>query len=434
MTAKISDSAIRNTLSTVEEDFLESVQAGLDGLNTFAYRWNDLHHEVENAVALDGLSPATFTLVQTVSSTISTLAEAFLSLHIQEDDLHRNLIDQTQRILDEASPHPPSHSHLRLPKSLTSHDALPSPQGPSSHSFENMTTPTPLPAYIAPAYRWLLKNIHNPYPTDEIKEAIATKTGSSRETVGDWFIRARKKMGWNALCRKHHAKSRKETLDAAYRFFVVPDPKRPLDGDLEYDFAAVLNAAKAMYSEKLLKSALAIQLDVIVKDMTPLDRARRKGENKLEKQMRKQQKGEKVRAISSYPSPDRSPGRSPDPFSPSATTDESDCDTSPPEAIAGRKRRSSSSDASHWTYNDPADRPPIKRHRYVPVAIFAYLRAEFGLSDLIMLYLTVTFLLLASPLRHLLPVNHLIPVITRYLFLPNPCLSPPLPWRQSRHL
>jgi hypothetical protein len=408
------DSVIHERLLGVEDDFIKSSVEDVLGFET---RFRNLHQVISMAMADNELSPDTLILAHTVSASVGTLAQSFLSLHLDEQRLTTSLHEEFARVLDRDS-----IAHGQPAVARSPHSPIDSEAAEERSSY---------PPHIFSAYKWLLKNIHNPYPTEATKEAISTQTGSSREIVDDWFIRARRTMGWTALCKKHHAKSRKETLDAAYRFFVAPDPKRPLDSDLEYDFAMVLNTAKSMYSEKLLKSALAVKLDVVVKDMTPLDRAKRKEDKQLEKQMKKLQAKNNVRAISSYPSPDRSPSRSPDLSLPSVIVDESDCDTSPPEPVAGRKRQSSSSNSSHWTYEVQAGRPN-KRPRYIAVVISPTCPLISFWVDPILLHLTATILSRASQLPHRLPTNSSISVFNHHLHLPNPRLLPPL--RQCRRL
>jgi hypothetical protein len=349
----MSDNDILSQLCLVETDFMSAIQGGSPTLLAFHSKWATLHRSVVDGVANESLHPTTLEYAHRIATMVEIIAENLLALQMHSLTLTSELDNQIGQILDDAGF--PRLPDLPSPSSTSSCTRISENNSVAGGNFKPSST---CPPYIALAYKWLLKNIHNPYPTEETKEAISVEAGASRETVDDWFVRARKKMGWNALCKKHHAKSRKETLDAAYRFFIMPDPKRPLGGDLEYDLAAVLNAAKDMYSEKLLKSALAVKLDVVVKDMTPLDRERRKEE----RQMRQQRAKDQARAASSYPSPDRSPGRSPGLSLPSASTDESDYDISLPEPVAGRKRRSSSCDSPHEV-------PTYKRHRYISVVI-----------------------------------------------------------------
>jgi hypothetical protein len=405
------ENSILSRISNMEDLLLESVPDH-SLLLAFDSKWTSLQKDVNQAIADNILSPSTVAVIRATAERVSLMASSFLEVESLAQSLGSCMFEETSAILHHAGLYDNKDSHhLTPPYPSTTTDTI---EPASSDS---------LPPYIASAYKWLLKNIHNPYPTEETKTALSLKTGASRDTLDDWFIRARKKMGWNALCKKHHAKSRKETLDAAYRFFIMPDPKRPLGGDLEYDFAAVLNAAKDMYSEKLLKSALAVKLDVVVKDMTPLDRGRREEE----RQMRQQQAKDQARAASSYPSPDRSPGHSSDRSLPSASTDENDYDISPPEPVAGRKRRSSSSDSS---YEVSAGRPN-KRHRYISICYFACLCADLFMTDLILLHLMGAILSLASRLPRRLQMNP--SMFNHYLLRPSPRLLPPLLQRQSLH-
>ena len=113
-------------------------------------------------------------------------------------------------------------------------------------------------------------------------------------------------MGWNSLRKTRFSNRRADIVDAATRFFVKGDPKRPLDPSVELDFAELESRAKDLYSEKFMESMLATKLDVAVKDLTPGMKAQAKVE-KWQRQTERRRKNTLARAALSYPSPERSP-------------------------------------------------------------------------------------------------------------------------------
>ncbi|KAF8225091.1 hypothetical protein L208DRAFT_1307667, partial [Tricholoma matsutake] len=44
------------------------------------------------------------------------------------------------------------------------------------------------PPYIKTAYRWLLDNLHNPYPSRETRQIISLQTSSHRRVIDAWFV------------------------------------------------------------------------------------------------------------------------------------------------------------------------------------------------------------------------------------------------------
>nr|pir a 1-2 protein - inky cap (Coprinus cinereus) [Coprinopsis cinerea] len=45
------------------------------------------------------------------------------------------------------------------------------------------------------AVGWLYQNLHNPYPSPQVRESIATKSKSPRKDVDNWFVDARRRIG-----------------------------------------------------------------------------------------------------------------------------------------------------------------------------------------------------------------------------------------------
>lgn len=158
--------------------------------------------------------------------------------------------------------------------------------------------------YIPLAYKWLLDNLHNPYPTKETRSEIAASTDSDSKDVDAWFVDARKRIGWNQL-RKEHFPKRRDLIEAATLFFkpvqsaissstlmrsTVADNRH-----LEFanQFVQIEERARELYSTKLFPSNLASELDK--PQLSPNTES--KGPEYTQHQR------------TSYPSPDYSPTR-----------------------------------------------------------------------------------------------------------------------------
>ena len=213
-----------------------------------------------------------------------------------------------------------------------------------------------MPPYIQPSYEWLISNLENPYPSNQTRTAISLQTHSPRKDIDGWFTDARRRIGWNALRKSRFSNKRIDIVDAAVRFFVKNDPKRPLDPAVELEFAAIEARAKDLYAEKFIQSTLAAKLDVVVKDMTQEMKVQAKAEEKLRKRLQRQKKEKRALDALCYPSPERSPAASPEPALPSSPTqgDHLTIDDTP---RSSRKRCTPTLDHEH-------DGVPRKRSRY----------------------------------------------------------------------
>jgi hypothetical protein len=329
------DAHFTHRLSQIEEVLLDPI-IDRSSLATFNLQWTTLVEDLNSAIEAERLSPSTMLTVHAVADRVSGIVQTFLDLDVLSEELMSSLALEASSILDS-------------PAILT-------PQA-SNHA----TIRTSVPSYIKPCYEWLLKHIHEPYPSIHIRGDIANASSLARKDIDGWFVDARKRIGWNALRKTRFSNKRIEIVDAATRFFIEDDPKRPLDPNVELEFAAIETRAKSLYSEKFSESDLAAKLDMVVKDMTPEMKVLAKEERH---RLRLQKDGEsnlrKPRPISSYPSPDRSPDRSPEPDLPSPNFL---CDDTAPvlnEFLSGRKRQNSCSDPSDYSNDRPS-----KRSRYV---------------------------------------------------------------------
>lgn len=212
-----------------------------------------------------------------------------------------------------------------------------------------------LSPFIATAYSWLLDNVHNPYPSAQLKASIAETFGCSQKSVDTWFISARRRIGWTSLCREQFRNCRADALDAAYRALVRSDPSRPLTASVVQAFVVIKVNAEGLYSSTFSQSALARDLDAVVKDLTSCDGQVLVQEKEKATEETNSRKKERTQAyhnkrfgsinshLSSVSPPP--PPVSAIPALVSSLSDESEdeeqLDVAPPP-LAGRKRRASS--------------------------------------------------------------------------------------------
>ncbi|OJA19541.1 mating-type homeodomain transcription factor A1 [Rhizopogon vesiculosus] len=336
------DKDIRQRFQQAEGALLDSMSGGVDSLVSFESSLSSLYADLSRGIVTGQLSDDTISLANSVGARVGIITRCFLDLHKTQEESRTQFLDGVGSILE-------SFGHVTIsPPSL--------PTAQNTHSQESS-----LPPFIEPAYKWLLGNIHNPYPSSDTKENIAKSSGSSMNSVSAWFISARRRIGWTTICRKYFKNRRADTLDAAYRALVKEDPSIALPQTVFHDFIQMRATAQDLYASTFTKSALAGDLDVVVKDMTEEDRLQleqekkehaqeEKKRRKEEKEIRRKQRALErqaqmaLTAFTSYPSPSHSRSPSPVPTLEESWTDESEDeegDINPP-VLAGRKRRASS--------------------------------------------------------------------------------------------
>ncbi|KAF8221697.1 mating-type protein [Tricholoma matsutake] len=355
--------SIRERLSCVEDDLLQAATRGLPALNVFCEAWSTLLSDTDHAIRSKTIKDETRTLGGVVASRIAILSDYLLEFQNSADEMEMKLESLFARIDINGT----SDDHLAIcdsgspSKGLSHHPSnfsVSFPQRASSASLDRNACPP----YIEPAYRWLLGHLHNPYPPREIREAMSLQTSSHRRVIDAWFVNARKRMGWNSLRRAHFSNKRVDIVDAATRFFVQEDPKRPLDPNVELEFAAIETRAKDLYSDKFSESTLAAKLDLAVKDMTPEMKAQAREDERRRRQAEKEKQVESstrdVLATSYSPSPVCSSDCTAEPFlsSPSPSLSEDDVQ-SLADPRTSSKRRRPSPDSNDFGAVDQSNKP-----------------------------------------------------------------------------
>ncbi|KAF7784078.1 transcriptional regulator family: Homeodomain [Agaricus bisporus var. burnettii] len=224
--------SIRKRLLQAEESFFAA--SNEHTLEDFEHAWNALAVDIMKATNNNQMSPDDVALADAVSSRITSLCNTFIELTNDCDDISLSFERDLERVLKDHN-HGKSHSHPR-----SSEEMLQSASAP----------------YIKQAYSWLMLNLSNPYPPKEVREAIARKAGSDPKHVENWFGDARKRMGWNAIRKRHFANKRHSTVVAATAFF-GGQTSELLTDTVRQDFAIMLADAEDMYSKKFTESKLA---------------------------------------------------------------------------------------------------------------------------------------------------------------------------------
>ena len=337
--------SLHNRLSKAENDFFSATGRGGLALAAFHDSWSSLCRDLDHSSRTNSLDTTTSTLWQTTATRVNIASEHLLDLKSRAKSITSAYQDELDAIFARVNL---DTADSRLPETDDSTQ-------PDSSSKQ------PYPSYIEPAYFWLLKNLHDPYPSKEIRESITRSTGPDRKAVDAWFVHARKRIGWNALRKERFANKRIEIVDAATRFFLHQDEKRPVDANIEIEFAAIEKRAKDLYSARFTESTLALQLDLAVKDSTPEMKVRiEEPQGRRKEQEKRAADWSITRAASSYPSPAHSPSCTPGSLVSSPQPYEDDLETMSIPPTGGQKRRCTSVDF----YDEGGAGNPRKRSRY----------------------------------------------------------------------
>ena len=170
---------------------------------------------------------------------------------------------------------------------------------------------TLLPPYIRATHAWLLENLHNPYPSKPVRDALSKETGVTFKVIDTWFTSTRKRIGWNDLRVRKFSNKRSLIVAAATRFFNNLGPESSagssaLIDDFRCDFMAIYRCAHDLYSRDPPETSPERGIKTISR--------RSKGIASRAAPTRVRTKVPYPSA--SYPSPERSSSSSPEPLSP----------------------------------------------------------------------------------------------------------------------
>ncbi|KAJ7751302.1 C-terminal domain of homeodomain 1-domain-containing protein [Mycena maculata] len=246
--------SVHQRLVFIEAEFLQTVSKDdLAAAASFEQKWSQLRDDLETASRTNALDEDTKTLAHNIASTVNIFANSFISMRTQSENISTTLVNQLESVFDDMN--------LEVHVAEGSSDSSPPPA--------SRPDPSSLPPYIEPAYRWLLKHLHNPYPNKDVKQRIADETGSSLKRVSEWFVAVRQRMGWTLMLREEFGRKRIDMVDAAHRFFISEDRFNPLPDYIRGRFVQIEASARDMYGAKFVPSALSNKLTAAVKDLTP---------------------------------------------------------------------------------------------------------------------------------------------------------------------
>jgi hypothetical protein len=99
------------------------------------------------------------------------------------------------------------------------------------------------------AYRWLMQNMHNPYPSSTQLQIIADESVTSVAQAELWFQDARDSIGWTKLSDEFFTGSLNATITAARRVYLERDNTIPFC--IAFAFSKVKAFMESLFAEHL---------------------------------------------------------------------------------------------------------------------------------------------------------------------------------------
>ncbi|KAH9004062.1 hypothetical protein EDB86DRAFT_2126918 [Lactarius hatsudake] len=233
------NATLRDRLILVEQLFLIAVVAQDEtAVKKFSLELSRLVHHFKAVEASGGLDDNTTLLLSRVSQVITATTQC---------------MQECEDILKDAQTRLISNSGLPLP----SDDLLPvSTSRPTftpyllfSHTSSSGTGILGHNKLLdACAYRWLMQNMHNPYPTPTQLQIIGGESMTSVAQAELWFQEARDSVGWTRLSHEYFTGSLNATVTAAKRVYLEHDNSIPFC--IAFAFSNVKASMETLLAER----------------------------------------------------------------------------------------------------------------------------------------------------------------------------------------
>ena len=233
------NATLRERLIRAEQQSLLAVVAGdEESLEAFSQEWSQLRDDIKSIQAARRLDNDTALLLSKVSRAIESTTLCVLESGVILQESTRSITDFFQNIPFDDPSTASLHSQPIEPRHLLFCDL------PSSTTPKIVGQQTLLDSY---AYRWLMQNIHDPFPSSVQTRIISDVSGSSAAQVELWFQEVRDSIGWSKLSRDFFAGSTNATVAAARRVFLERDSI--ISFDIVFAFTTVKAFAETLFLE-----------------------------------------------------------------------------------------------------------------------------------------------------------------------------------------
>jgi hypothetical protein len=235
------NATLRDRLIRLEQRFLIAVVAQDEvALKDFALELSQLFRHFEVVKASEELDDSTTLLLSHVSQAITATSDCMLGCEAILNEAQNCSLSCPDLDLPSDDPPPVSTSSPTSPPTVTScHLLFPSPGAPGILGRNKLLD--------ACAYRWLVQNMHNPYPTSNQLQVIGDKSMTSVAQAELWFEEARDSIGWTKLSREFFMGSVDATIAAAQRVYLERDNTIPFS--IAFAFSEVKAFIETLFLE-----------------------------------------------------------------------------------------------------------------------------------------------------------------------------------------
>ena len=236
------NATLRDRLIILEQRFLIAVVAQDEtALEGFSLELSRLIQHFKAVKASGDLDDDTTLLLSRVSQVIRATTQCVLECEDISKDAQTRLTN-----------------YFSLP--LLSDDLLPvSTSGPASTPYPLLFCHVPSSGTLgilghnklldACAYRWLVQNIHNPYPTSTQLQLIGDQSMTSVTQAEFWFHEARDLIGWTRLSDEFFTGSLSATITVAKRVYLEHDNTIPFR--IAFAFSEVKASVDTLFVDHL---------------------------------------------------------------------------------------------------------------------------------------------------------------------------------------
>ena len=252
------NATLRDRLILVEQLFLLAVVAQDETVREkFSLEVSQLACHLKAVEASGDLDDNTILLLSRVSQAIRATTQCMLGC---EDILNEA---QTCLLSCSSLPLPPDDllSVSTSPPTLTEYPLL----------FSSSSGSTGILGHDklldACAHRWLVRNIHNPYPTSTQLQIIRDESMTSVERAELWFQEARDVIGWTRLSDEFFTGSINATIASARRVYLEHDDTIPFC--IAFAFSKVKATLETLFAEHPA-SSLTSHVDRSTRALVPV--------------------------------------------------------------------------------------------------------------------------------------------------------------------
>lgn len=260
MTSDVNDDSLKLIFSRLQTDFLDAIQRGPADTEAFHSRFSELHDIALNRIDHSSSPPEyTLAIVHGAALNIAAISQSLIDLDEESTSLFAELETDLADIF----------SSLSLGTTTDSSEAADTPAIPNRdkdvENFNSSCRESVLPKAshydLSEVYRWVLANIHNPYPSSTTKRIFHLQSGMSLKSINDCLTSIRRRIGWTAISKRYFEGDRNLTVDCAQRILVEGSGHPHYSEEIHRKFKEMEATAERLYGGKKGLSDLAGKID-----------------------------------------------------------------------------------------------------------------------------------------------------------------------------